>query len=245
MDVADETERERERERGSSKGGGEALVRGGDRGRPWCVEEDRRQPWCMAEIGKALASFGDRRSEALALAKIGVCGRDQRIYVIYFISSGKEEAEAISGGEKEVRAVGEGEDEVVEVGGGEVRLNESHPILLRHKKSSPSTHRQSSPWTRPKKKPSSSTHPPLLRHSSLSRSTPGVNRADLEPTQTEIRPKDLSTPVTFGISLGSGEYFTRVGVGSPAKQFYMVLDTGSDVNSSNASLAPTVTNNLT
>ncbi|KAL6177895.1 hypothetical protein ACLB2K_049416 [Fragaria x ananassa] len=58
----------------------------------------------------------------------------------------------------------------------------------------------------------------------------GVNRADLEPLQTEIRPQDLSTPVTSGTILGSGEYFTRVGVGSPAKQFYMVLDTGSDVN---------------
>ncbi|KAL6182919.1 hypothetical protein ACLB2K_044331 [Fragaria x ananassa] len=58
----------------------------------------------------------------------------------------------------------------------------------------------------------------------------GVNRADLEPMQTEIRPEGLSTPVSSGISLGSGEYFTRVGVGSPAKQFYMVLDTGSDVN---------------
>ncbi|KAM5571111.1 protein ASPARTIC PROTEASE IN GUARD CELL 1 [Rosa sericea] len=58
----------------------------------------------------------------------------------------------------------------------------------------------------------------------------GVNRADLEPMQTEIRPEGLSTPVTSGTSLGSGEYFTRVGVGNPAKQFYMVLDTGSDVN---------------
>ncbi|XP_050376948.1 protein ASPARTIC PROTEASE IN GUARD CELL 1 [Argentina anserina] len=59
----------------------------------------------------------------------------------------------------------------------------------------------------------------------------GVDRADLEPMQTsEIRPEALSTPVTSGISLGSGEYFTRVGVGSPARQFYMVLDTGSDVN---------------
>ncbi|KAL6202027.1 hypothetical protein ACLB2K_025738 [Fragaria x ananassa] len=58
----------------------------------------------------------------------------------------------------------------------------------------------------------------------------GVNRADLEPMQTEIRPKDLSTLVTFGISLGSGEYFTHVRVSSPTKQFYMVLDTGSDVS---------------
>ncbi|KAK9926251.1 hypothetical protein M0R45_023492 [Rubus argutus] len=56
-----------------------------------------------------------------------------------------------------------------------------------------------------------------------------VNRADLEPMQTEIRPEDLSTPVTSGISQGSGEYFSRIGVGQPVKSFYMVLDTGSDV----------------
>ncbi|KAF2325546.1 hypothetical protein GH714_030167 [Hevea brasiliensis] len=31
-------------------------------------------------------------------------------------------------------------------------------------------------------------------------------------------------------SHGSGEYFSRVGVGNPAKSYYMVLDTGSDVN---------------
>lgn len=57
----------------------------------------------------------------------------------------------------------------------------------------------------------------------------GVNRADLEPMQTEIRPEDLSTPVTSGISQGSGEYFSRIGVGQPVKSFYMVLDTGSDI----------------
>ncbi|KAK7364063.1 hypothetical protein VNO80_12415 [Phaseolus coccineus] len=57
-----------------------------------------------------------------------------------------------------------------------------------------------------------------------------VKRSELYPTQTEIRPEDLSTPVSSGTSQGSGEYFSRVGVGQPAKPFYMVLDTGSDVN---------------
>lgn len=56
------------------------------------------------------------------------------------------------------------------------------------------------------------------------------NRSELHPTQTELRPEDLSTPVSSGTGQGSGEYFTRVGVGQPAKPFYMVLDTGSDVN---------------
>ncbi|CAL1366785.1 unnamed protein product [Linum trigynum] len=41
---------------------------------------------------------------------------------------------------------------------------------------------------------------------------------------------DLSTPVTSGSNQGSGEYFSRVGLGTPARSFYMVLDTGSDVN---------------
>lgn len=57
-----------------------------------------------------------------------------------------------------------------------------------------------------------------------------LSKSDLYPTQTELRPEDLSTPISSGTSQGSGEYFTRVGVGQPAKPFYMVLDTGSDVN---------------
>lgn len=57
-----------------------------------------------------------------------------------------------------------------------------------------------------------------------------VNRSDLYPTQTDILPEDLSTSVSSGSGLGSGEYFSRVGVGQPPKPFYMVLDTGSDVN---------------
>lgn len=40
---------------------------------------------------------------------------------------------------------------------------------------------------------------------------------------------DFSSSIISGLSLGSGEYFTRVGVGSPARYSYMVLDTGSDI----------------
>ncbi|GLT44162.1 hypothetical protein SLA2020_180760 [Shorea laevis] len=57
-----------------------------------------------------------------------------------------------------------------------------------------------------------------------------VTGSELQPIPTEIQPEELSTPVVSGTSQGSGEYFSRVGVGSPAKQFYMVLDTGSDIN---------------
>ncbi|MGV7440070.1 pepsin-like aspartyl protease, partial [Mycobacterium kansasii] len=32
-----------------------------------------------------------------------------------------------------------------------------------------------------------------------------------------------------GLEHGSGEYFTRLGIGTPPKYSYMVVDTGSDV----------------
>lgn len=41
--------------------------------------------------------------------------------------------------------------------------------------------------------------------------------------------RDFSSSVISGLSQGSGEYFTRIGVGTPPKFAYMVLDTGSDV----------------
>ncbi|KAJ4713354.1 Aspartic protease in GUARD CELL-like protein [Melia azedarach] len=57
-----------------------------------------------------------------------------------------------------------------------------------------------------------------------------VDKQQLKPVGTQILPEDLTTPVVSGASQGSGEYFSRVGVGSPPKQFSMVLDTGSDIN---------------
>lgn len=39
----------------------------------------------------------------------------------------------------------------------------------------------------------------------------------------------FSSSVISGLAQGSGEYFTRIGVGTPAKYVYMVLDTGSDI----------------
>ncbi|KAH6756588.1 Eukaryotic aspartyl protease family protein [Perilla frutescens var. hirtella] len=40
---------------------------------------------------------------------------------------------------------------------------------------------------------------------------------------------DFSSSITSGLAQGSGEYFTRIGIGTPPKYVYMVLDTGSDV----------------
>jgi hypothetical protein len=41
--------------------------------------------------------------------------------------------------------------------------------------------------------------------------------------------EDLGAGVVSGLAVGSGEYFTRIGVGTPAREQYMVIDTGSDV----------------
>ncbi|MFS8019860.1 putative nepenthesin [Helianthus anomalus] len=60
----------------------------------------------------------------------------------------------------------------------------------------------------------------------------GTNRSEMKPvveSNSMYKVEDLTTPVTSGISQGSGEYFARVGLGTPAKEYYMVIDTGSDI----------------
>ncbi|KAJ9563733.1 hypothetical protein OSB04_008893 [Centaurea solstitialis] len=58
----------------------------------------------------------------------------------------------------------------------------------------------------------------------------GIKKADLKPVDIQLAARDLEVPVISGTSQGSGEYFCRVGIGHPASQAYMVLDTGSDVS---------------
>ncbi|XLS72630.1 hypothetical protein HN51_029495 [Arachis hypogaea] len=41
---------------------------------------------------------------------------------------------------------------------------------------------------------------------------------------------ELEGPIVSGTSQGSGEYFSRVGIGEPPNPVYMVLDTGSDIS---------------
>jgi hypothetical protein len=41
--------------------------------------------------------------------------------------------------------------------------------------------------------------------------------------------EDLGAGVVSGMAMGSGEYFTRIGVGTPAREQYMVIGTGTDV----------------
>lgn len=50
-----------------------------------------------------------------------------------------------------------------------------------------------------------------------------------DPMRSMKRVDDFGSEVMSGMIEGSGEYFTRIGVGTPAREQYMVLDTGSDV----------------
>ncbi|RAL38279.1 hypothetical protein DM860_002257 [Cuscuta australis] len=59
----------------------------------------------------------------------------------------------------------------------------------------------------------------------------GISRSDLKPVgEEELQDEKLEGPIISGTSQGSGEYFSRVGIGNPPSEVYMVLDTGSDVN---------------
>ncbi|XP_027350940.1 aspartyl protease family protein 2 [Abrus precatorius] len=53
--------------------------------------------------------------------------------------------------------------------------------------------------------------------------------AALNQTHARRSGSSFSSSIISGLAQGSGEYFTRIGVGTPAKYVYMVLDTGSDV----------------
>ncbi|XWS46239.1 hypothetical protein CRYUN_Cryun14cG0047500 [Craigia yunnanensis] len=49
------------------------------------------------------------------------------------------------------------------------------------------------------------------------------------PPRAPGGPSGFSSSIISGLVQGSGEYFTRLGVGTPPRYLYMVLDTGSDV----------------
>eukprot|EP00249_Psilotum_nudum_P028078 c3658_g1_i2 orf=484-2028(-) len=59
----------------------------------------------------------------------------------------------------------------------------------------------------------------------------GMANGDLkaENRNSSLR-HDFNSPVVSGLAQGSGEYFTRFGVGTPARDNFMVLDTGSDIS---------------
>ncbi|KAI3843368.1 hypothetical protein MKX03_030469 [Papaver bracteatum] len=59
-----------------------------------------------------------------------------------------------------------------------------------------------------------------------------TSKLDLASTDGILKPRqngDIAGPVSSGVKHGSGEYFARVGVGSPPKPQYLILDTGSDI----------------
>ncbi|KAE8648785.1 hypothetical protein Csa_008926 [Cucumis sativus] len=64
----------------------------------------------------------------------------------------------------------------------------------------------------------------------------GITGTDLEPLGngggggSQFGTEDFESPIVSGASQGSGEYFSRVGIGRPPSPVYMVLDTGSDVS---------------
>ncbi|MCO5594217.1 hypothetical protein L7F22_048242 [Adiantum nelumboides] len=59
----------------------------------------------------------------------------------------------------------------------------------------------------------------------------GANTAEWKPAQVEgVSQEEISSPLVSGLSQGSGEYFTRFGVGTPPNEAYFVIDTGSDLS---------------
>ncbi|KAJ4838458.1 hypothetical protein Tsubulata_045113 [Turnera subulata] len=61
----------------------------------------------------------------------------------------------------------------------------------------------------------------------------GIATSDLKPLDeavVEFGAESIQGPIVSGTSQGSGEYFSRVGIGTPPSDVYVVLDTGSDVN---------------
>eukprot|EP01018_Ginkgo_biloba_P025581 Gb_25577 [translate_table: standard] len=70
-------------------------------------------------------------------------------------------------------------------------------------------------------------------HARVDLAVNGVKRSKLRPSgeeQMEAKVEEFESPIVSGMEQGSGEYFSRIGVGLPPKNQYMVLDTGSDIS---------------
>ncbi|XP_047315891.1 protein ASPARTIC PROTEASE IN GUARD CELL 1-like [Impatiens glandulifera] len=82
--------------------------------------------------------------------------------------------------------------------------------------------------------PRSSLHKPLHKdYAALTLSRLNRDSTRLQSIYSSLQfnnPKSFQTPLTSGVRLGSGEYFCRIGIGTPPRDYYMVIDTGSDVN---------------
>ncbi|CAJ1950429.1 unnamed protein product [Sphenostylis stenocarpa] len=75
--------------------------------------------------------------------------------------------------------------------------------------------------------------PSQLFHLRLQRDAARVKSLTSLAALNQTRPitsgSGFSSSVISGLAMNSGEYFTRLGVGTPPKYVYMVLDTGSDI----------------
>ncbi|MED6206804.1 hypothetical protein PIB30_030121 [Stylosanthes scabra] len=72
------------------------------------------------------------------------------------------------------------------------------------------------------------THYKSLTLSRLERDSARVRT--LLTRSRSFRVSEFEAPIISGTSQGSGEYFSRVGIGHPPTPAYMVLDTGSDIS---------------
>ncbi|XP_027336285.1 aspartyl protease family protein 2-like [Abrus precatorius] len=79
------------------------------------------------------------------------------------------------------------------------------------------------------KTPEQLFHLRLQRDSARVKTFTSIVSAALNKTQVPGSGSGFSSSVISGLAQGSGEYFTRLGVGTPPRYVYMVLDTGSDV----------------
>ncbi|KAK4757975.1 hypothetical protein SAY87_019276 [Trapa incisa] len=55
------------------------------------------------------------------------------------------------------------------------------------------------------------------------------NKSSSATTAARYQAEDIGSDVVSGLDQGSGEYFVRIGLGSPPRSQYMVIDTGSDI----------------
>ncbi|GER38629.1 eukaryotic aspartyl protease family protein [Striga asiatica] len=71
------------------------------------------------------------------------------------------------------------------------------------------------------------THLTLAR---LARDKARVQSVHSRATFGYLRPAQFGSPLVSGLRQGSGEYFARIGMGRPARDLYLIADTGSDVS---------------
>lgn len=67
-------------------------------------------------------------------------------------------------------------------------------------------------------------------HSRLANKEAFSNSVTTASSDKVERPSLVNTPLKSGLSIGSGNYFVKVGLGTPAKYYSMIVDTGSSLS---------------